>query len=67
MSLAVAYLGVGEEELALEYLVKSANDPYVKESFTLYTDVVLNVYDDPVLDKPGFREARNRLNFAHTE
>ena len=37
----MAYPGVGEEELALDYLVKSSDDPYVKEFFTLYTNVVL--------------------------
>jgi TolB-like protein/Tfp pilus assembly protein PilF len=64
MTIAMAYLGVGEEELALEYLDKAANDPYVTEAFTLYTEVILNSYDDLVLEKPEFREVRKRLNSA---
>jgi hypothetical protein len=62
--MALAHLGVGREEEALGYILKAAANPYVGESFTSYNALVLNAYNDPVLDKPEFREAREQLNFA---
>jgi serine/threonine-protein kinase len=61
---AMAYLGIGDEEKALEHLrigAQRARDKVLDPGFFQLMNIRMNVIDDPVLEQPEFVEVRAQL------
>ncbi len=59
----LAYLAVGDNELALESLNRAAESPEPYEGHYTTSLLADNIYRDPILDQPEFVEVRSRLGF----
>ncbi len=59
----LAYLAVGDNELALESLNRAAESPEPYEGHFTTSQLADNTYRDPILDQPEFVEVRSRLGF----
>lgn len=60
-SWALSYLGVGDEERALEFLESASDVTQGGEGYLALTYLVGNAFSDPVLEQRMFVEARRRL------
>jgi hypothetical protein len=60
-SWAMAYLGIGDEARALDYLLKASDATPGGEGFLGLTFLAGNIWQDPVLNQPSFVDARRRL------
>jgi len=60
----LAHLARGEEEKAFQRLDEAAAEKAPYEAFNLLMSIVANTFNDPVLDKPEFTEARHKLEFT---
>jgi tetratricopeptide (TPR) repeat protein len=60
-SWAMAYLGIGDEELALEFLLAASDVTHGGEGYMALTFLAGNAFSDPVLEQRKFAEARGRL------
>ena len=60
---ASAYLAIGEEERALEWLIAAAENQMPDEGFSMLWNLRANTFGNPILDQPEFVEVRNRLGF----
>ena len=60
---AQAYLGVGDQQQALEWLNTAANTPALDNGFVNLYVIAGNFTADPILEQPEFREVRSRLGF----
>jgi tetratricopeptide (TPR) repeat protein len=63
-SWAMACLGIGDEEQALDYLVAASDATRGGEGYLALTYLVGNAFSDPVLEQRTFVEARRRLNWS---
>ncbi len=63
ISWALAYLGIGDQERALEQLNWVAENKLPDEGVFFYGFFVNNLWNDPILDQPEFEEVRSRLGF----
>jgi len=62
MMWAIAYLGTGQYEKALEQLEITASNPF--DSGIMESAIIkVNAFSDPVLDEPRFVELRSKLGF----
>jgi TolB-like protein/thioredoxin-like negative regulator of GroEL len=62
MMWAIAYLGTGQYEKALEQLEITASSPF--DSGIMESAIIkVNAFSDPVLDEPRFVELRSKLGF----
>lgn len=62
-SWAMAYLGVGDEERALESLLAASDASRGGEGYLALTFLSGNAFNDPILDQPAFVDARRRLGW----
>lgn len=60
-SWALAYLGIGDEDRALESLEAASDGTRGGEGYTALTFLAGNAFGDPVLEQRRFAEARRRL------
>ena len=60
----LAHLARGDEEQALKRLDEAAVEKAPYEAFNLLMSIVANIFEDPILDKPAFSEARHKLEFT---
>jgi predicted Zn-dependent protease len=63
LSWAWAYLAVGDQERALEWLNTAARDRAPDEGSFFRNNFKRNSAGDPVLEQPEFVEVRSRLGF----
>ncbi len=59
----LAYLGIGDEEQALEWLTYASENRRPENWSASEVDIAFNSYADPILDQPEFVEVRSRLGF----
>jgi TolB-like protein/Tfp pilus assembly protein PilF len=59
----LAYLAVGDNDLALEWLSRAAESPEPYEGHFTVGFLKANFYSDPILDQREFVEVRSRLGF----
>ena len=62
-SWAMAYLGIGDEERALDFLAAASNVTQGGEGYLAITFLAGNAFRDPVLEQRTFVEARRRLGW----
>jgi TolB-like protein/Tfp pilus assembly protein PilF len=62
-SWAMAYLGIGDEERALEFLMATSDVTRGGEGYLALTFMLGNAFGDPVLDQPEFVEVRRGIGF----
>jgi hypothetical protein len=60
---ALAYLAIGEQERALEWLNTAAENRIPDGGFMVLWWLRANAFSDPVLEQPEFVEVRSRLGF----
>jgi TolB-like protein/Flp pilus assembly protein TadD len=60
-SWALAYLGIGDEERALDFLVAARDVSRGGEGYLALTFLAGNAFNDPILEQRTFAEARRRL------
>ena len=60
---ALAYLGLGDRERALEWLNRAADSTMPDEGYLVRFFIRSNFYSDPILEEPEFVEVRSRLGF----
>jgi TolB-like protein/Flp pilus assembly protein TadD len=63
-SWAMAYLGIGDEERALDFLVAASDVTRGGEGYVALTFLAGNAFGDPVLEQRTFVEARRRLDWS---
>jgi serine/threonine protein kinase/Flp pilus assembly protein TadD len=64
-SWAVAHLGVGDTDGALEWLEAMIDDPAPDEGSIFRLYIGRNIFGDPVLERPEFADVRRRLGFEN--
>ncbi len=60
---AVAYLSLGDQEKALDWLNRAAEQPEPGNGYVALYGIAGNVRANPILDQPEFVEVRRRLGF----
>ena len=60
---AIAYLSLGDQEQALEWLNRAAEQLDPDNSYLALYGIAKNVRANPILDQPEFVEVRSRLGF----
>ena len=63
-SWSLAYLGIGDEEHALEFLIAASDVRRGGEGYLALTYLAGNAFSDPVLEQRAFVEARRRLGWS---
>lgn len=63
-SRAFAYLGIGDDDRALESLLAARDTERGGEGYLALTYLAGNAFDDPVLQQPRFVEARRKLGWS---
>ncbi len=59
-----AYLGIGDDDRALHWLNRAAENPEHYEAYYAVNFLKTNSLVDPVLEQPRFSEVRRRLGFS---
>jgi tetratricopeptide (TPR) repeat protein len=63
-SWSLAYLGIGDEVRALEFLLAASDSSRGGEGYLALTYLTGNAFNDPVLQQPPFVEARRELGWS---